>query len=269
MIPFPKRKDLVTEAQRALNLRPLDGIDGRATWHALGFYFLGANHPAMRGLHATASGVNFVGRSAIVKAVQSALRIAVDGLDGSQTWSAIMERLTPSPITPPAPEPVIGNTYKETERGRSPNRNPGRNERLGIVVHHACGYFEGSISWILKTGTNAAYHCLIAEDGTRAILGEDTDCCHHAGKSSFGGRSSCNGFMLGVAFCGDTNTGAMRKAKELNPHELASLKDWVDEKRRLYHIPKDWITHHRVVSPGRKDDISLAAWEQVRKTLGI
>jgi len=269
MIAFPKRKTLISEAQRALNLRPLDGIDGRATWHALGYRFLGANHHAMRGLPTKASGVNFVGRTAIVKAIQSAFRLTVDGMDGSQTWSEIMERLAPAPVAPAVPEPAAGNTYAESVRGRSPNRNQGRNERLGIVVHHACGYFEGSVSWILKPGTNAAYHCLIAEDGTRAILAEDTDCCHHAGKSSYGGRVGCNGFMLGVAFCGDTNTGAMRKGKELNAHELASLRDWVEEKRRAHGIPKDWITHHRAVSPGRKDDLSLPAWEQVRKALGI
>lgn len=267
MIPFPGRAALVSEAQRALGLL-VDGKDGRMTWHALGTRFLPTGHPAMRGITPTPGPRDFLGRSGIVAAIQSACGADVDGRDGSQTWSAIMEGLIPLHAAPKSTIP-LGDTFIERTRGRSPNRNPGTNECKGIVFHHAAGHFEGTISWCLKSRTFAAYHCLIDTDGTRAILGHDTDRLHHAGRSSFKGRASCNNFMLGIAFIGNTNTGAMRPNRNLTDKELASAKEWVMAKMRAYHIPKDWITHHRLVSPGRKDDLSLAAWKQVRESLDL
>lgn len=268
MIDFPKRRALIREAQRAMGIHPPDGIDGRRTWHALGTRFLPYGHPAMRHIHPVAGPLLFDGRTGLVAAVQAALGADVDGKDGPQTWAAIMQRLAPIPAMPTAYRP-IGAGYPERLRGRSPNRNPGTNECAGIVFHHAAGYFEGTVSWCLKPGTNAAYHCLISETGERAILALDIDRAHHAGKSTWKGRAGCNGFMLSIAFCGNTNTGAMRKAKQLNPHELASAAEWVREKQRLHGIPDSEITHHRVVSPGRKDDLSLAAWAQVCEALSL
>jgi hypothetical protein len=267
MIPFSKRRDLIREAQHALRLRA-DGIDGRRTWHALGTRFLIPGHPAMRGISPNAGPVAFEGRQGLVSAVQSALRVSVDGRDGPETWGAIMERLAPIP-TSMAPYRPISAGYPEGIRGRSPNRNAGVNERIGIVFHHCAGSFEGTISWCLKQGTNAAYHCLIGHDGRRAIMGLDTDRLHHAGQSTWNGTSGCNAFMLGIAFTGNTVTGARRASPSLNIHELSSAVEWVREKQRQYGILDRNITHHRVVSPGRKDDLSLDAWNQVKTVLGL
>jgi len=267
MIDFPQRRELIREAQRILRLFP-DGIDGQMTWHAIGTMFLSEGHPAFRGLAPVSGRMTPEARAGIVSAVQSALRVSVDGKDGPETWGAIMDRLAPI-AGRPAPYRPLGAGYPEAIRGRSPNRNKGVNERLGIIFHHCAGNFEGTISWCLRQGTYAAYHCLIGQDGQRAILGLDTDRLHHAGKSVWNGRSGCNGFMLGVAFTGNTVTGARRSSASLNVHELTSAVEWVREKQRQYGIKDSNITHHRVVSPGRKDDLSLAAWDQVKTVLGL
>ncbi len=267
MIAFPKRRDLVVQVQTILGLTA-DGIDGMQTWHALGTLFLPAGHPAMRGIEPRASPQKFNGRAGLVAAIQQATKTDVDGRDGPQTWSAVVERLA----SLPARNPILvtpTDSYPEAVRGRSPNRNAGVNTCEGIVFHHAAGYFEGTISWCLQAGTQAGYHCLINTDGTRAILALDTDRCHHAGQSSWKGRASCNHFMLGLSFIGNTNTGAMRPSKDLTADELASAREWVRVKMNAHKIAKENITHHRVVSPGRKDDLSPAAWDQVRKALDL
>jgi N-acetyl-anhydromuramyl-L-alanine amidase AmpD len=211
--------------------------------------------------------MQFPDRTRLIRETQRALGLLDDGIDGRATWGAIHRRLvtTPAATTPAAP--AASTRYSETVRGRSPNRNPGINECRGIVFHHAAGWFEGTIDWCLRPGTNAAYHCLIAPDGTRAILGLDTDRLHHAGASSWKGRGGCNAFTLGCSFTGDTNTGAMRPHAHLTQDELASAAEWVAAKMRLHRIQLDDITHHRVVSPGRKDDLSPAAWDQLRDRL--
>ena len=259
---FPNRKSLIAQIQKHLLLEP-DGIDGQATWFAIGDKILGENHPSMRGMNPMPSRYIFIGRMGLIKAIQMKLKISVDGEDGSETWSALSEFFFPSTQIAPS-EGIQSGSYAETVRGRSPNRNAGKNECKGIVFHHACGYFEGTIEWCLKPDTHAAYHCLVAQDGSRAILAKDEDRAHHAGKSSWRGRQSCNNFMLGIAFTGDTNTGAMRSGRDLNKHEIASAMEWVRQKQAIHRIQKSEITHHRVVSPNRKDDLSLNAWNQLQ-----
>jgi AmpD protein len=260
MIDFPQREALVAQAQRILRLKP-DGLDGPVTWAALVTRFISPAAVIALGIPPR-GGRAFIGRRTTVSAVQRVLGASVDGRDGEETWGAIMAQLAPLP-SQPVPPPNPGTRYPEVVRGRTPNRNAGTNTCEGIVFHHCAGTFEGTISWVLKAGTNAAYHCLIGQDGRRAILAHDSDRVHHAGVSSFRGRSGCNAYMLGVSFTGNTNTGARRPHPQLTADEIASAHEWVAEKRRLYNIPAEWITHHRVVSPGRKDDISLEAWSQL------
>jgi hypothetical protein len=261
MILFPKRRELVAQVQTALGLKP-DGIDGRLTWRAIGERLLTVDHPALKPLEAQVSSSAFNGRIGIVAAAQAQLRISVDGRDGSETWAALAEAFIGKPKLPPA-APHLGKKYPEKVYGRSPNRNAGANECKGIVIHHAAGWFDGTISWCLQADTHAGYHCLVAPDGQRAILGRDEDRLHHAGKSSWRGRQSCNSFMLGIAFTGNTNTGAMRPQRNLTAAEIESAVEWIREKQKLYNIPLSEITHHRVISPGRKDDLSLDAWDQM------
>jgi hypothetical protein len=259
MIDFPQREALVAQAQRILRLKP-DGLDGPVTWAALVTRFIGPQAVAALGIPPRGSRA-FIGRRATVSALQRRLDILQDGRDGPLTWGVIMEQLAPLP-TQPVPTPQLGHNYPEVVRGRTPNRNQGTNTCEGIVVHHCAGNFEGTISWVLKPRTFAAYHCLVGQDGRRAILAQDTDRVHHAGESSFRGRSGCNGFMLGLSFTGNTNSGSRRPHPHLTADEIASAVEWVREKQRLHKFGNDRVTHHRVVSPGRKDDLSLDAWKQ-------
>jgi hypothetical protein len=264
MIPFPKRRLLVAQAQTILDLLP-DGLDGPVTWRTLVARFLGPR--AADALRIPARGtVYFQGRTNTVSAVQRKLGVTVDGLDGTETWSAILSDLAPLPTQPVTP-PASDARYPETVRGRTPNRNAGVNTCEGVVVHHCAGTFEGTISWCLKNGTNATYHCVVGFDGRRAILAKDTDRAHHAGRSAFRGRPSCNNFMLGIAVNGNTNNGARRPHPHLTSDEILSVVEWIRAKQAIHKFPDSAITTHRAISPGRKDDVSIEAWAQLTAAL--
>jgi len=263
MIKFPKRAELVKQLQGRFGLLQ-DGLDGSKTWGAITNDILGGKAASALGFPLR-GGVRFLGRTQTVSAVQRKLQVGVDGRDGAETWGALMAHYFPIP-TKEFPTPVT-EKYPEVVRGRTPNRNAGTNDKLGIVVHHCAGSHEGTVSWCLQSGTFAAYHCTVRFDGSRSILALDDDRCHHAGKSTWRGRSLCNHFMLAISVNGNTNTGARRPHAHLTEDEVASVVEWIRAKQALYNIPDSEITHHRVVSPGRKDDLSLQAWRQIQDGL--
>ncbi len=267
-IPFKGREIVVKQVQRSLGLT-VDGDDRRATWQAIAERLPLSPVPNL----AKSTAVEFPGRDELTKRVQRALGgVLVDGHDGQETWAALAQRFDPVlkhgdlPVAP-TQKPVSGG-YSERVVS-SPNRNSGTNECKGCVIHHASGYYDGTVSWCLQKGTQAGYHVLIATDGRRTIMGEDAARLHHAGASVWKGRSGCNAFMLGLAFTGNTNDGAMRgdAGRHLTPDEIASALQWLRPRMKRYGWSKNEITAHRVVSPGRKDDTSVPALNQILAAL--
>lgn len=137
----------------------------------------------------------------------------------------------------------------------------------GIILHHSCGTWLGDQSWILKNESKVSYHCLINISGERVKFVKYNRQAWHAGKSTFKGRSGCNSFMLGLAFAGDTVSGLRRPSKSLTADEVASAVEWIHFRMKEFGITKDWITTHAIVSPGRKDDVSPAAYRQIMDAL--
>lgn len=267
-IYFKGRDLVVKQVQRSLGLKD-DGDDRRATWQAIV-----ERLPLQPVPEITASrDFDFPGREEITKRVQRTLGgILVDGADGQETWSALAERFDPDlkeAVIKPYPQQSVAGKYSE-RKVSSPNRSSSTNECRGVVIHHASGYYDGTVSWCLQKGTNAAYHVLIATDGRRTIMGEDTARLYHSGESSWRGRKFANAFMLGLAFTGNTNDGAMRGAagRDLTEDEIASALEWLLPRMNKYGWTVNDITAHRIVSPGRKDDTSIKALHQIQSALG-
>ena len=146
--------------------------------------------------------------------------------------------------------------FREFER-LSPNRSPGRHERLGVLFHHSQLGFEETIARMLDPASQVSYHCLIDRDGTRCTLVPDTDIAWHAGASRFLGRTRCNDFLLGVAFAGDTDRDPLSEA------QLASSLEWLEARWARLGWTLERLTDHRQVAPERKRDLNPAQWRRL------
>jgi len=160
--------------------------------------------------------------------------------------------------------------YKEIDH--KGNKSKGRLIKpSGVALHHFGLPLKDLIlmstqnSGVLSCGTEfnqgISYHCVIEEDGTRHIFGEDTDRMWHAGESIFKGIKYCNNFLLGLAFLGDTNK------KPLTYHQITSFQEWFIPRMVEHDIKKGWVTDHRTISPSRKVDLNPFELDKVLKSI--
>ena len=130
-------------------------------------------------------------------------------------------------------------------------------ERRGVCFHHSVLPFEDAVAHLLRPESRVSYHVLIAPDGARALLVADEHVAWHAGVSVFQGRTDCNAFLLGVAFAGDTHAAPLTGA------QLASALDWLAPRWSPLGWTPAWMTDHRQIAPGRKDDLNPAEWSRL------
>jgi AmpD protein len=134
-------------------------------------------------------------------------------------------------------------------------------ERLGVCFHHTVLSFAETIEFMRSPASRVSYHLVVAPDGTRARLVAEDRVAWHAGVSTFRGRSHCNAFLLGLAFAGDTY------AAPLTGHQVASALEWLGPRWTRLGWSLDWMTDHRHIAPGRKDDLAPPEWERLHKAL--
>lgn len=147
--------------------------------------------------------------------------------------------------------------FKNTIR-QTPNVSKNKMTPKGIILHHSGGTFNGSVAWVLNPVSKVSYHCIVNENGDRTILASDDKICWHAGRSSFKNVSSCNNYMLGIAVSGDTTK------RLLTNEEVESVAQWCIKKMKAYGFGLDFVTTHREVSPGRKNDVDIRAENQIK-----
>jgi len=197
---------------------------------------------------------------ALTKSIQKYVGVTADGAYGPNTARAILNKLKETETEGSTVESAAGfpEVFKAT-----PNVSYSTIQPEGVILHHSYGSYEGSVSWILQDASNVSYHCIIDEDGSRTVFANDTQRAWHAGRSSFLGKKGCNGFMLGLAFSGDTNS------RELTKEEIESAVEFLLPRFERWDWPKDLstITTHRDVSPNRKNDVDIRAEEAIMKAL--
>ena len=196
----------------------------------------------------------------LTKQIQKVCGVKADGIYGPNTARAILRKLE-QPQTEDAPAEQDAS-FQEFYKA-SPNISYSTIRPEGVVLHHSYGSYKGGVSWILNDASNVSYHVLINTDGERTVFAKDTQRAWHAGSSSFKGRSGCNGFMLGLAFTGDTND------RELTQAEIDSAVEFLLPRFERWGWPKDLstVTTHREVSPGRKTDVDTRAEKAIIEAL--
>ena len=199
----------------------------------------------------------------LTKKIQEAVGALPDGIYGKNTAKKILAALgfgKEEQVS--VASSAVDGSYPEISKP-SPNISSSLIRPEGVILHHSCGSYEGSISWICQTKSQVSYHCIIDLDGKRNSFADDNRRCWHAGKSSFNGRTNCNGFLLGLSFSGDTNE------RELTNYEVASAIEWLVPRFEEWGWPKDLstVTTHREISPGRKDDPDSRAEDKIKSAL--
>lgn len=134
-------------------------------------------------------------------------------------------------------------------------------ERLGVCFHHTVMGFAETLAHMQTPASRVSYHVVIAPDGARARLVAEERVAWHAGVSSFQGRTGCNAFLLGVSFAGDTRSAPLADA------QIASALEWLEPRWALRGWSLGWMTDHRQIAPGRKDDLAPAEWERLRAAI--
>jgi N-acetyl-anhydromuramyl-L-alanine amidase AmpD len=155
----------------------------------------------------------------------------------------------PAPSTPPRAS--AAKSFPEA-KVKTPNVSAKPINPEAVVLHHSGGSYAGGVAWIKSPASRVSYHVLVAQDGRRTVFAGPTQRTWHAGKSEWQGRRDLNSWSVGASFAGDTNREPLTDAA------MASMAEYLVPLLKKYGIALNNVTDHRMVSPGRKDDLKAS-----------
>lgn len=150
---------------------------------------------------------------------------------------------------------------------------PSRKRKLkltGIILHSTAGKSaESSISWLRQLALwlkPASYHYIIKSDGLIIKCVPIERVAFHAGESVGWQGKWCNEYSAGIAFdCYDPDGEALTDA------QIKAAKDLCAHLAGAYPN-MNWISLHRIVSPGRKTDpatLTNRQYEEIARFAGL
>ncbi len=110
-----------------------------------------------------------------------------------------------------------------------------------------------SVAWLRRGDVMASYHYIIERDGAITKCVPTGRQAWHAGKSYGWDGANCNGYTVGIAFA-NRNDGVERVTAAQETAAEVLIRELMKYERSLRYI-----STHRLVSPGRKND--PRAWD--------
>lgn len=178
----------------------------------------------------------------------------------SEIGQAPVSQSLPSASMRPSTQESCTKHYPE-RRLETPNKQSDKCKPEAIILHHTDGRYEGSVDWCTQSKSQVSYHCIIARDGRRTVLADDTDRTWHAGVSEWKGRGDANSWSIGISWEGDTYT------TPLDDDAMESAIEYLVPRMKKWNIPMSMVLTHAQVSPRRKNDISQADADRFKSRL--
>lgn len=169
----------------------------------------------------------------------------------------------------------------------------GSNKVKGVVIHYTVSETaKSALNTFMNPASKASAHVIIDHNGYCFSPVSIEDRAFHAGVSSWGGRSNCNNFMLGIEL---VNVGPVTVKKDTSgktiyvtpygdkfdgeqAYDIDTAKNWeiyyeaqirgLTETLKLWQkkfkFSSSWIVGHNMISPGRKlDPGPVFPWNQI------
>lgn len=119
----------------------------------------------------------------------------------------------------------------------------------GVILHSTAGASAASsVAWLRRGDVMASYHYIIERDGAITKCVPTSRQAWHAGKSYGWEGANCNGYTVGIAFA-NRNDGVERVTAAQETAAEILIRELMKYERSLRYI-----STHRLVSPGRKND---------------
>lgn len=118
-----------------------------------------------------------------------------------------------------------------------------------VVLHATVGSLTATLGWFGNPESGVSSHYVVAKDGRVFQMVEEKDLAHHAGASSYQGRTSFNSFSIGIEIVNKNDGQDPYPADQFEA--IVELVAYLVEK---YDIKREWVVNHVDISTAGKTD---------------
>jgi hypothetical protein len=118
-----------------------------------------------------------------------------------------------------------------------------------VVLHATVGSLTATLGWFGNPDSGVSAHYVVAKDGRVFQMVEEKDLAHHAGASSYQGRTDFNDFSIGIEIVNKNDGADPYPADQVEA--VVELTAYLVEK---HDIKREWVVNHVDISTAGKTD---------------
>jgi hypothetical protein len=130
-----------------------------------------------------------------------------------------------------------------------------------VVLHATAGSLSATLAWFANPNSGVSAHYVVAKRGDVYQMVEERRKAHHAGFSSYQGRTDFNRFSIGIEMV-NKNDGQ----DPYPPDQIEAMVSLVGYLVEKYDIQREWIvTHADISTVGKTDPRGFAVHELIMR----